>query len=360
VGSSVNYAYNGINLQLGGAFQALKLDGKSEIRPPAIDTQSFNYKNFIPYFSVNFDLPKTVYLSASYSYEVTEPDISNLFPMPNLSNTLYKTMGNPNLDPERSHRINGYLSYWNSASMVNFSLSGYANFYDNQIVYNQNTEYIANQGYVTISKPENVKGGNRVYSHFWTNFPIVKTKLTMSVSANGSISNSPVFINQQENNTNSKNYGGSLSLNLTINQKLSFYASGSVSQTFTAYSIQSDRDQQYMNYGASLSGKWQVFKKTFLESSYRFSNYANKKLDFNRNLNNLNVSVRQVIGEKNQWELRLAAVDLLNQNQYISQIAAVNYIEYRTSPTLARYFLLTGAYNIKGFETKNNNRRGYF
>jgi hypothetical protein len=70
--------------------------------------------------------------------------------------------------------------------------------------------------------------------------------------------------------------------------------------------------------------------------------------------------VRQVIGEKNQWELRLAAVDILNQNQYINQIAAVNYIEHRISPTLARYFLFTAAYNIKGFETKNSGRRMYF
>ena len=51
-------------------------------------------------------------------------------------------------------------------------------------------------------------------------------------------------------------------------------------------------------------------------------------------------------------------MDILNQNQYIRQIADVNYVEYRTTPTLARYFMITGAYNIKGFETKNN--RGYY
>jgi len=243
--------------------------------------------------------------------------------------------------------------------MLNFSLSLHPYFYTNRIVYNQNTEYIANQGYVTVSTPENVKGGNAFASYFWSNFPLIKTKLTMNIQANGNISNSPVFINQIENITNSKSYGGSIGFNLTIGQKLSFSAGGNISQTFTTYSIQSDRNQSYINYGANVSGKWQMFKKTFLEGSYRFSNYTNKSFDFNQNINTLNISVRQVIGEKNQWELRLAAVDILNQNQYIRQIAAVNYIENRVSPTLARYFLLTVSYNIKGFDTKNNSRR-YF
>jgi hypothetical protein len=179
----------------------------------------------------------------------------------------------------------------------------------------------------------------------------------MNISGNGGISNSPVFINEVENITHSKRYGGNIWLNLNAGQRLSFTASASVSQTFTKYSIQTDRNQSYINYGANGSVKWQVFKKTYLEGSYRFSNYSNKKLDFNQNLHILNLSVRQVIGKKNQWEMRLAAMDILNQTEYITQYAAINYIEWRTAPTLARYFFLTVSYNIKGFEVKSLNAR---
>jgi len=266
---------------------------------------------------------------------------------------MYKILGNPNLTPERYHEIDGNIYYYSRGGMVNASLRSNVKFYDNQIVYNQTTEFVENQGFVTTSRPDNVKGGNSFSSYFWTNFPIVKTKLTMSISGNGGISNAPVFINNIENITNSKNYGAQLRFNLTIGQRLSFSVGGNVSQTFTTYSIQIDRNQSFINYGASLNAKWQVFKKTYLEGLYRFSNYSNSNLDFNQNINTLNLSVRQVIGKKNQWELRLVAADLLNQNEYIRQIAAVNYIENRVSPTLARYFLLTVAYNLKGFEVKN-------
>ena len=361
IGSMANYNHNGINLSLGAAFQSLKLNGEIDTKPQSVEKLDIPaYNNFIPHLSIDIELPRNFDVDIYYSYEVSEPDMAYLFPMPNLSNMMNKTLGNPNLKPERYHRTNINFSYYNSAAMTNFSFSLHPYFYQNQIVYNQYTEYIENQGYVTVASPENIDGGNAFSAHFWTHFPIVKTKLTMSMSGSGSLSNSPVFINRIENNTHSTGYNGSMSFSLTLGQKLSFYLSGNVSQTFTKYSIQSDRNQSYMNYGSSVSGKWQVFKKTFLESSFNFSNYTNKTFDFNKNIYNLHVSVRQVIGKKNQWELRLAAVDILNQNKYINQIAALNYIENRTSPTLAQYFLLTVAYNIKGFEAKNNSRRAYY
>jgi hypothetical protein len=280
--------------------------------------------------------------------------------MPNLSNTMHKILGNPNLTPERYHQVNSSVNYWNNVSNVSVSFSYNMSFYNSQIVDNQTTEYIENQGYITISEPDNVKGGNRCGSHLWTSFPIVKTIFTFSMSCNGSISNSPVFINNMENITNTKSYYVNPWFTITAGQKISIYLGTSVSQTFTKYSIQKDRNQNYINYGAFINAKWQVFKKTFLEGSYGFSNYTNKKLDFVRNIHKLNLSIRQVIGKKNQWELRFSANDILNQNRLINQIAQTNYIEYRTTPTLARYFMLTAAYNIKGFEIKNaNNRRFY-
>jgi len=361
VGTSVHYGHNGINLSLGGAYQSLILSGTCKTKPQHTEKLNFSpYHSFIPYFSANLDLPKNVYVNASYSYDVSEPSVSYLFPMPNLSNTMYKILGNKNLIPERYHSVSSSINYWNSVSMVNLNFNVSMSFYENQIAYNQTTEYIQNQGYITISKPDNLKGGDRYSSHLWTSFPIVKTKLTFSMSCNGSISNSPVFINTVKNNTNSKNYGVNGWFSVTLGQKLSFYFGGNISQTFTKYSIQADRNQSYMSSGAYINVKWQVFKKTFLESSYGFSNYTNKKLDFVRNLHKLNFSIRQVIGKKNQWELRLSANDVLNQNRLISQIAQTNYVEYRTTSTLARYFMLTVAYNIKGFEVKNaDNRRFY-
>ena len=355
VGTSLVYEYKGIEINLGGAYQSMILKGISETRlKPAEIFKATSYHNFIPNFSAHFQLPKNIYISTSYSYDVSEPEISYLFPMPNLTNTMYKILGNPNLQPERSHEIDASFNYRDNASMISLRWSVDAEFYENQIIYNQRTEFAENQGYITISEPKNLNGGNRFSSHIWSSIPLVKTILTMNINASGSIGKSPVFINDIENLTRSQRYYAGISFNITVKQRLTFSTGANISQNFTKYSIQKDRNQNSLNLSAYLNVKWQVFKKTFLEGGYTYINYTNKFFTAsNRNLHKLNVSVRQVIGKKNQWELRAAAVDILNANQFINYAARLNYTEYRTAPTLARYFFLTVSYNLKGFEVKN-------
>jgi hypothetical protein len=65
-----------------------------------------------------------------------------------------------------------------------------------------------------------------------------------------------------------------------------------------------------------------------------------------------NGSVRRILGKKNRLELRLAAFDILNKRVYITQDATANYVSHSNSPTLARYYLLSLTYNLRGFEDK--------
>ncbi|MDR2009494.1 MAG: TonB-dependent receptor [Bacteroidales bacterium] len=355
-GTSLNYGYEGINISAGAAFQSIHMEGISKTYNKN-ESKTFTYNNFIPYFSADIEFFNDMYFEASYSYEIDEPSMSYLFPVPDLTNSLYIKTGNPELAPERNHKIEGRISYWNSASMTNISLNAYSNIYDSRIVYNQTTEFVDSIGYVTTYVPENVKGGNDFSIYMWTNFPLIKTKLTMSLSPNIRFSNSPTYINGIENITNSKTYSGRIGFNLTIGPKLNFNINGNISSTNISYSIHTDRNQKYMNYSSSAGIKWQLLKKTFLEGNFNFSNYSNKSFDFDQTIQLLNISLRQVIGKENKFEVRLAAFDLLNQQQYVRQSASANYIEYITAPTLARYFMLSISYNIRGFDTSNNTRR---
>jgi hypothetical protein len=148
-----------------------------------------------------------------------------------------------------------------------------------------------------------------------------------------------------------------LGLNLTLGPKLSFNFGGNLSQNDVKYSIQNTQNQKIIGYSTSGSFKWQIFKKTFIEGNLDWDNYESNKLDYKADILVTNLSVRQVLGEKNRFEMRLAGFDLLNQKQYLYQIASENYTEYTIAPTLARYFMLSVAYNLKGFETKIKKNR---
>ena len=70
-----------------------------------------------------------------------------------------------------------------------------------------------------------------------------------------------------------------------------------------------------------------------------------------------NASVRRIMGKKSKFEMRLAAFDIFNKNINISQYATKNYIQATKTNTLARYFMLSVSYNMKGFETKIQKNR---
>jgi hypothetical protein len=360
LGSSFNYNYEGVNISIGGAYQIIGLSGEYstiEGSPLLVPELTKTYKNFVPNFSANVQLPNNMHFNLEYSYDITAPDISYLQPVPDYSNSLYQSIGNPELYPERNHNIDASFNYWNQASFTNVSIGSTYNIYDNRIVYNQNTTFVDSVGYVTIMKPENVLGGSRFSTYIWSGFPIIKTKLTMNLSGWGSLDESPAFVNGVKNITTSDNYAGQLGFNLTLGPKLTLNLQGGLGRTNVKYSIQTNQNQKITNFQGLAGVKWQFFKKTFLEANYNLNSYRNTMFVYDADLQSLNISVRQILGKSNKFEIRLAAIDLLNQNLYIMQNAQLNYFENISSPSLARYFMLSVSYNIKGFETKVKNER---
>lgn len=363
IGTSLNYGYEGLNLSLGGAYQIINQGGNFSVVEGATDFVSISpksYKNFIPYFSANYELQNNLGFDMDYSYSVNEPSLTQLQPIVTLSNPLYQIEGNLNLTPELSHDISASIHYWSRANFRSFSLSASYSINESTIVYNQSTNFVDGLGYVTISKPENVKGGNSFNTFFWSSMPIIKTVLTFSISGQARYSNSPVFINTIENITNSAYYSGQIGLNLTAGKKLNFNFSGSAANNNVNYSIQTNQNQTINSYSASAGLKWQFAKKTYFESNLKWDVYSNSKLNYDKDMMIVNASIRQIIGAKNRFEVRLAAFDLLNQRVYLQQYAAVNFTEYTSSPTLARYFMLSVSYNLKGFETAMKKGRGMF
>jgi len=58
------------------------------------------------------------------------------------------------------------------------------------------------------------------------------------------------------------------------------------------------------------------------------------------------------VGKSNRVEVRIAAFDLLNQRVNINQSGSQNFVVNSVAPTLARYFMLSVSYNVRGYENK--------
>lgn len=355
LGSSVRYANQGLNISAGLAAQQLRLDGEYSVdkdMPLLTDPISRTFTNLVPNVDMSYQFPNNIWLNLGYGYGVTEPKLQDLQPVPNVNNPAFRTEGNPNLAPERSHSLDLSFNHWNPASLASVGLSGSLNLYDNQIVYNQTIEVIDSVGIRTVTRPDNVSGGNQINGYLWSNFPIIKTKLTMNVNGGINTSLAPSFVNGVENETRNNGYSLRAGLSLTPGQKLILGLNGNIRFNKISYSIQEEQNQNIQNHGLDASLKWQFAGKFFLESNFNYSVYRNDRFGFNQDIPIFNASVRRLLGKNNRLEMRLAAFDILNRRVSISQYGSQNFVMRNVANTLARYYMLSVSYNMRGYEAK--------
>lgn len=357
LGSSIRYSHEGLNISAGVAAQKLNLTGEysrdrnSSLLVPPLDR---DFLNFTPNVEFSYEFPHNVWLNFDYGYNVREPQPNDLQPVPNQNNPLFRTEGNPNLDPERNHSFEININHWNPSSLSSVGIGTDVDLYDSQIIYNQTIEAIDSVGIRTTTRPDNVSGGRRMSTHLWSNFPIVKTKLTMYINGSLNFGNTPSFVNGEANETRNRGYRINAGLNFTPGSKLILGLGGYMNPNNITYSIQEEQNQNIKNYGVNASTKWQFADKFFLESNFNYNIYRNDRYDFDQDVPIWNASVRRLLGSENRIEVRLAAFDLLNRRVSITQNGTQNFVIRNIAPTLARYFMLSVSYNVRGYENKLN------
>jgi hypothetical protein len=355
LGTSIRYSNKGVNVAVGFAGQQLELKGqyaRDRGLPLLVDPVNRVYRNLVPNVSSNIQVTDNFSIGTEYGYGVTEPALNDLQPVPNVSNPAFRVKGNPGLSPERAHNLNVDFNFWSPASLANFSVGVNSTFYDNQIVYNQTIEAIDSVGIRTTTQPGNVSGGRRVNVYLWSNYPLIKTKLTVNMNGSLESGSTSSYVNSVRNQTDSHGFNGSLGLNLTPTPKLILNAGANLGISYIQYSIQTDQNQKILNGGFNTTVKWQFAPKFFFESNFNYTSYRNDHLNFNQKIPIWNASVRRLFGKNNRVEMRLAAFDLLNRHVSITQTGTQNYVLRNVASTLARYYMLSVSYNIRGYEDK--------
>lgn len=355
LGASLRYSNKGLNLSVGGAGQQIQIDGSYALDKKSNPTStpiSRRFNNLIPHIDFSMELPHNVWINSGYTYSVTEPKLTDLQPVPNVNNPAFRTDGNPNLAPERSHSIDFNINHWNPANFSSIGIGSDIGFYDSRIVYNQTTEFIDSIGLRTSSHPVNVNGGNNYNLYYWLNYPIIKTKLSLGSYGNINGSKSPTLVNNIQNETRNAGYNIEMNLNFTPVGSLIITAGGKLGLNYLRYTLQNAQNQTIQNHGLEGAIKWQFAPKFFLESNLDYTFYRNDRFGFNQKIPIWNASIRRLFGKNNRVETRLAAFDILNRRVSIQQFGAQNYVSRTVAATLARYFMLSASYNIRGYEDK--------
>jgi hypothetical protein len=359
IGTSLRYSFSGINVSVGGARLSFDLDGKQFPGKgrPIFSSINKNYPNFIPYVDASLELKNNLYFNMSYNLEVSAPDIADLQPVINNNNPFFISTGNPDLAPEKSHSMSLSMYKFDPATFLNINIWGNYNYYLSQVVYNQ---IIDPTTFVVRTRPENLSGGDNFSLGSYCGFPIIKTKLTVSMNPFISISNTPTFINGVLNESNNQNYNLSFGLSLTPGDKLIVGLNTRLGINNVQYSISEAQNQKIRNNSFDASVKWNFIKKTFIETNLDYKYFKNERFGFEQDIPIFNCSIRRLMMKENKLEVRLAAFDIFNKRQSIVQNGFQNRVSTQTALTLARYFMLSLTYNMKGHVEKMKKNQGWF
>ncbi|CAG5073054.1 hypothetical protein DYBT9623_04580 [Dyadobacter sp. CECT 9623] len=346
LGTSVRYSHNGLNIAAGVGAQQIHLDGKFSVdQNDAVRTNiDRKFFNFVPNVSLNFDLKQNRYLYGGYNVSVQEPNIRDLQPIVDNSNPLYIRVGNPSLVPTVNHSVNLGYNYFNPGSFIQMFFGAYYNYYDNQVIYSQRVS----ENLVTTTMAENISGGKNFNLYGNYGFPIVKTKSNFNINASYNRGNNLTNINGELNETKNNGYNWGARLDFTPSDKFTVYTNANWNITDTKYSISSGQNQKIINtnYGAEMNVK--LPKDIYFNSRFSYNSYVNNRFGFDQKMPILNVSVFKTMLKSKKGEIRLSAFDLFNKNRGISQSAYQNFVSQEQVRTLARYFMLSFTYNMRG------------
>jgi hypothetical protein len=344
-----NYRYQKLKFDytLGMSVQESNISSESPEQQSAF---SRSFLNFFPVAQFNYNFSQSKRLRFNYRGNARNPSVSQLQPVPDVSNPQSIRLGNPELSPEISHNVNLNFNNFNMSTMQSMFVSLRSTLTNNRIV---NSTTITGRGQQTII-PVNTDGAWNASAFAAVGMPVIKKiKLNVNFNANFNYDHYANIFNGSENITNSLTTGGGLRFSLTPNEKFDATLGANVSFNKAEQSIQAQLNSEFMNYTASADFNWTLPLNFVIGSDARFTANRGGSSTFNQEAILWGAYVEKRFLKNNSGALRLQAYDLLNQNINVTRTVGDGYIEDVSTSILRQYFLLSFTYKFGKFAGQN-------
>jgi hypothetical protein len=303
---------------------------------------SKTFNNLLPNARLQYRFTRYKTLTLSYSASTNQPSLSQLQPVPDISDPFNIREGNPDLKQEYSHTAQlNYMSV-NPFKNKNFFAFITARTTNNKIV---NFDEIDSVGKRT-TRPVNVSGVLDLNGDINLGLPVRFLKGSVNFGINGYYSKTAQFINNAKNDINSINLGPEVRIDMAPTDKFDMAFTAGYNYNSSKYSLASANNTKFFTQTYSADVNWQLPGQFFLSTEFTYTINTNRAQEFNTSVPLWNASISKMFLRYNRGELKLTAFDLLNQNVGISRTANQNYIEDKRVVTLQRFFLLSFTYSL--------------
>jgi len=345
------------NYAAGVTWQQAELEGRitSGIKDSVI---SKIFRNFLPNARFQYNFSRFRSLSLTYSTSTNQPSMSQLQPVPDISNPLNIREGNPDLKQEYNHMLQTGLTLVSPYKNKNLFLFFTMQATKNKIV---NYDSLNQQTGIRKTKPVNVSGVYNLNSNISYSMPVRFLKGSIELSSVVGYSNSKQLTNTQAGSIGTNiiktlTVGPDVRLDINPTAKLNIMLGAGINHNNTTYSLQPSFNNRYLSQEYTASLDWEMPKGFFFATDFSYVINSQRAAGFNVKVPLWNASISKQMLKFNRGELKFSARDLLNKNIGISRNTSNNYIEDSRVLTLRQFFLLSFTYSLS--KTGLNNAGG--
>ncbi len=302
--------------------------------------------NLSPMAQFNYMFDKRTNLRITYSGRTSQPSMTQLQPVADISNPLNTIIGNPDLNPRYTNNLSVRFQKFVPEKQRAFMIMANASYIVNDIV--TYSTYEGNSG-KKVTTYENVNGNYSANIRAMINTPLRNKRFSINSMTMGSFANNNGFINEEKNTNKNlilSERGGidfrSAYLDLGVN--------GNIRYNGTTNSLQGQKDQNTFNYGVGGNTIVYLPLDFKIESDINWSTNSGYADGFQQKEVLWNASASKTFLKNKQATLRFKIYDILQQRSNISRSVTANYIQDTEYNTLSSYFMVHFIYRFSIFK----------
>jgi hypothetical protein len=345
------------NWQIGAAIEHSELNNFNSRALYGDTTIKQSYTNLFPTANFTYQFSRSKTLRFFYRGRTNQPSVSQLQEVPDASNVLSVSNGNPSLRQEFAHNVNINYNTFNAQTFkflsVNINLSSTHNKIVNSIDtlmpdirHKYNLDTLPHGATYTI--PVNLNGSYSASSFITFGVPLQGKLKGSSLNFNNSVTyNRDLNILYQKTNvTNTFVVTQTAGINVNLKDAFIVGLNASVAYNKASYSQQKILNNEYYTQTYSADVSYQFLKSFVLSTDFDYYINTGRASGFNQSIPLWNGSLAYQLFKKKNGELKFSVNDIMNQNQSISRTVSDGTITDTRANVLRRYFMLTFTYNL--------------
>lgn len=314
----------------------------------------FSYTNYNPSLFFRYRPKRSTILLFRVENKVNLASINQLSPVINDFNPLFITYGNPNLSPENQYTLFGLFNNFNFTTGFNINARINYSYKTNAIVSSQFTNNLG----IRFSTFENSGDRDDLNANFRIGKRVESLQLRYNLNLKGGLSNYQSIINNQINKTKSKNGAIGLSLENNTKDKIDASFGADFSKDFATFTAGNTSEREFFQQSYFAKAAWNITNKINLDSQFKYDIYKDSNFGSDQSVPIWNASVSYAVLKGNSLNIKLSALDILNESIGLIRNSADNYYEEVNREVLGSYYMLSLTYLLNGNKNPNANNRG--